>query len=236
MKNPFVDFLFKGNYDKFNAAWYYGIGQVIIFTNLFNIVMPIFEVAIQSILKCFLKLIDTKCGKKRTSMVSKQSYKSLYSGIPFPIEERYAEILSLVILTFAYNCVIPLLNLVALFSFMFQYITDKIMIYCIYKKPPNYDQNLQRMIRKTLILCIIVHLVASLFLLQTEGVDISSGLSFSMGNLDNSISLKSMMTQIYIYPYLSFLAMIIIWIIFRHTFVRLSNCFTKRCENKAITY
>ena len=42
VRNPFLDFLFSGNYNSFNAAWYYGIGKVIIFTNLFNIVMPIF--------------------------------------------------------------------------------------------------------------------------------------------------------------------------------------------------
>lgn len=71
MKNPFFDFLFNGDYNDFNAAWYYGIGQVIIFTNLFNIVMPIFEVVIQSVIKCLLKLIDTKCCRKRTSMVNK---------------------------------------------------------------------------------------------------------------------------------------------------------------------
>lgn len=116
-----------------------------------------------------------------------------------------------------------------MFSFMFQYLTDKVMMFFIYRKPPNYDQTLQRMVRKTLILCIIIHLIASVFLLHTDGVDISSGFNFDSINLNSNYSLKFIMTQIYIYPYLGLLAVIVIWIIFRHTLIRLFSCCSQRC-------
>ena len=44
------------------------------------------------------------------------------------------------------------------------------------------------------------------------------------------------MTQIYIYPYLALLALIIVWIIFRHTLVRLYTCCVKRFSSKEGNY
>lgn len=202
---------------------------MIIFTNLFNIIMPMFEVVIQSLIKCLLKMIDTKCCRKRTSATSKQNYLNIYSGIPFPIEERYAEIISLLVLTFAYNSVIPILNIVALLSFLFQYMSDKVMIFYVYKKPPNYDHTLQKMVRNTLIFCIIIHLFTSIFFLPTQGIDWNSGLNLNIGTLNSNSTIKLIASQIYIYPYLCMLALVIIWIIFRNTLIRFFECCFKRC-------
>lgn len=92
--------------------------------------------------------------------------------------------MSLLILTFAYNSVIPILNIVAMLSFIFQYLSDKIMIFYIYRKPPNYDQNLQRKVRKTIIICILIHLITSIFFLPTQGIDWNSGLNIDLGKLN----------------------------------------------------
>lgn len=75
---------------------------------------------------------------------------------------------------------IPILNIVAMLSFMFQYLVDKIMIFCVFRKPPNYDQTLQRKVRKTLILCIIVHLIVSVFLLHVDGVNYRFGFDLNL--------------------------------------------------------
>ena len=84
--NPFVKFLFGGHFNNFDASWYYSVGMVIIFTNVFNIVIPLFNVVVRFLIKGLRELFDTKCFKRVTSAHTKKEYFDIYSGIPFPIE------------------------------------------------------------------------------------------------------------------------------------------------------
>ena len=92
------------------------------------------------------------------------------------------------------------------------------------------------MVRNTIVLCVVVHLITSIFFLPTQGIDLNSGLNIDIGTLNYNSTLKLIASQIYIYPYLCLLLLVIVWIIFRNTLIRFFECCFKRCEDKKKNY
>ena len=124
------------------------------------------EMLFLSFLKCLRKCWDKKCYTRRTSQKTKKSYLELYTNDVFPIEERYADLIAIMIITLAFSGVMPGLYVIAFFSLLFMMLSDKILLFRVYQKPINYTSNLQNKVFKTLYFGLIAHCAISIFLLS----------------------------------------------------------------------
>jgi ABC-type sugar transport system permease subunit len=127
-----------GKYNDLTPDWYMNIGTIIILTMIFNISFPIIEMLLASIIKCIKRCWDRKCCMRKTSCKTKSEYIELFSNDIYPIEERYAFLVSVFLITFAFSCIIPILNLVCGLSLMLLYFADRILVFKIYQTPVNY--------------------------------------------------------------------------------------------------
>ncbi len=161
-----INFLFQGQFKDLTSDWYIKIGSIVVMTMIFNIMFPFMELFMNSLFKCLRKCVDKRCWTKKTSQKYKADYISLHSDDVYPIEERYAFLISIFWVTLIFNAVIPLLNIIAALSFLLLEIIDKVLVFKFFKTPSNYDESLHRKFLKTLYIGIILHTVASAFLLS----------------------------------------------------------------------
>lgn len=75
-----------GVYTDITSDWYLEIGVIIILTLAINIMMPIFDMVLVSMIKCIRKCWDRRFFCRKTSQKTKKGYIDLYSNDVFPIE------------------------------------------------------------------------------------------------------------------------------------------------------
>lgn len=131
-------FLLQGKFNDITADWYMNIGTIVILTMIFNIAFPIIELAFANILKCIRRCIDRRFCCRITSCKTKKEYIELYNNDIYPIQERYAFIMAIIIITMTFSCIIPILNLICGLSLMLLYFSDKVLLFKVYQFPVNY--------------------------------------------------------------------------------------------------
>lgn len=183
---------------------------------IFNISFPFMELFMTSMFKCFRKCIDKRCWTKKTSQKYKNEYISLYSSDIYPIEERYALIISIFWITVLFNCVIPVLNVIAALSIVLIFWIDKVLVFKFFKTPMNFDESLHRKFMKTLYIGLILHMVVSAFFLSEPNL-IPKQSNFS--NFDsftsNNQRVNSLIQTYYIIPYVALLVLMIVYGLFK---------------------
>lgn len=150
-------FLLQGKFDDITADWYMNIGTIVILTMIFNISFPIIELMLVNILKCIRRCIDRRLYCRKTSCKTKKEYIELYNNDIYPIQERYAFVMAIIIITMTFSCIIPILYLICAISLMLLYFSDKVLIFKVYQFPVNYGNELHKLIKKTLYLGIVLH-------------------------------------------------------------------------------
>ena len=159
-------FIFVGTYTDITADWYLDIGVIIILTLSFNIFIPLIEMIFLSFLKCMKKCWDRRCFTRKTSQKTKKAYLELYVNDVFPIEERYADLIAIMVITLAFSGVMPGIYIISFFSLLFMSLSDKILLFKVYQKPINYTSGLQRKVFRTLYVGLMIHCVVSILLLS----------------------------------------------------------------------
>lgn len=112
----------------------------------------------------------------------------MYSGDVFPIEERYADLLSTLTITITFSAVLPMLYIIAFLSIGFMLLSDKVLMFKIFQKPLNYTSKLHDNVFKAIFFLILVHCVISPLLLSAPGLMLArgilsiDGLPFDSGN------------------------------------------------------
>jgi len=223
-------FLFQGQYTDITSDWYLGIGSIIVMTMIFNISYPLMELLMTSVLKCLRKCIDKRCWSKKTSQKYKLDYINLYSSDVYPIEERYAIIVSIFWIVMMFGCVMPALYIVVAISTLLLVIIDKLLLFKFFKTPINFDESLHKKIMKTLYLGLILHLVASAFLLSEPNLVPKNSNFSQLSSLTTSSNqrLNTLIQTYYIIPYVGLFILMILYAIFKQTIIGLLSKCSKR--------
>ena len=215
-------FLVQGKFKDITSGWYLNIGSIIILTLMFNISFPLIELALASLIKCFRRCWDRKICFRKTSCKTKEEYVDLFSNDIYPIEERYAFLIAIFMVTFAFSCVIPFLWCICTISVLLLYIIDKLLIFKLYQTPINYNADLQILLRKSLYFSLIVHMALTAVFLseaqllaQNSTIPESSQINFFNDRI-NSITHTS-----YIIPYVIIFLLLAGWLIFDNTIIAL---------------
>ena len=161
-----LSFLFLGIYADITSDWYFEIGVIIILTLAINISVPILDMIIVAFLKCMRKCWDRRFYCRKTSQKTKKGYIELYSGDVFPIEERYSDFISMIVITLSFGAVMPLLYIITFLAVWFTFICDKLLMFRMYQRPPNFTKDLQNNVFKVVYIALMAHCVISAFLLS----------------------------------------------------------------------
>lgn len=130
---PFAN-LFDGPYYDFTTEWYAVVGWKLTQTMIINAFMPVVEFCIAYSMKWFFRRQDRSGTKDeyKTKKTSLQLYIDLYSGPEYFIHFKYSGVLNVVFVTMMYGAGVPMLFVVAAFTFWLLFSCERLLVAYFY--------------------------------------------------------------------------------------------------------
>jgi hypothetical protein len=147
-EQPINFFMTRGSYPDFDSDWFRFVGNIIVYTNLFNAIFPLIEVVIYWALRMAYVIVDKRCncfGKNNkyvTNAKTLQQYIDLYAGDIYYMHYKYSAIMNICFCTLIYGIGMPYLYPTAILALLVLYVSEKLMLYYSYRQPPAYDNRL----------------------------------------------------------------------------------------------
>ena len=112
-------------------------------------VFPYIEIVMYGSIKKLQRYLDSGfpcCGRDpdKTKKTTLLQYTNLYAGPVYLMHFKYSSVLVQVFVSFMYGFNIPMLFPIAMFGIMNMYIVERLALAYYYRKPPMYDQKLNR--------------------------------------------------------------------------------------------
>lgn len=141
----------NGPFPDITEQWYIIIAPSMIMTMFLNSIYPYIDLGISFATLALFRCLDQGfstylcCKKEKTTKCKTiQAYVNTYSGPEHVMSYKYSGILTTVCVTFWYGVAIPELFPIAAFTFFNYYIVDRFLITYYYRRPPIYDDKLNR--------------------------------------------------------------------------------------------
>lgn len=144
---PFALFPLYNQYPDLNENWYEEIGPQLCKTMFIMAVYPYIEMLIFGGIWNLKRCLDKGCccGEKyQTKATTPSNYINIYAGPLYLMHFKYSSILTQVFISFMYGLFIPVLFPIAAFGIMNMYLVEKFALLYYYRKPPMYDEKLQK--------------------------------------------------------------------------------------------
>jgi hypothetical protein len=147
-EQPINFFMTRGSYPDFNSEWFLNVGNILVYTNVFNAVFPLIEVVLYWAIRMAYIIVDKRCkcfskdSKYTTNAQTLQQYIDLYSGDIYYMHYKYSAIMNICFVTLIYGIGMPYLYPTAVVAMVILYISEKLMLYYSYRQPPAYDNRL----------------------------------------------------------------------------------------------
>jgi len=160
--------LLPGRYADFDVGWFNEVGVSILITMFLNSQNPH--------LRSLLAIPYDACRRKHCADRAKTQLdlNILYQGRRFELAERYSILLVTVYVCMMFSAGLPLLWLVAAFTFFTTYWYDRITFLRSYRIPPRYDESLDLYAASVLPFAVVPHLLLGIWFF-------SSPMTHSMG-------------------------------------------------------
>jgi hypothetical protein len=152
--------IFSGKYDDLDVEWYSGVGATILTTMILNIATIPLSCLIMVMFKGMRRCCDRRggCDESKTHTDTQNEYVSLYTGLTFDLDVRYAQIIMVIFVNFLYGAALPLLFVSTIVTLIVIYWVDKLLFLKFFRLPKNFDEKLQETVRNTLIFILLIHL------------------------------------------------------------------------------
>jgi len=136
----------RSQYPDMDRDWYMNIGVQMQKTMLIMAFMPYIEICISHTIKFITRGLDRGfCkGKGTTKKTTQFQYVTLYSGPIYMMHFKYSSVLTQVFMSFTYGLFLPALFPIAMIGIANLYICEKYQIYYWYRKPPMFDDKLNK--------------------------------------------------------------------------------------------
>jgi hypothetical protein len=144
---------FKGSNKDFNQNWFTNIGDTIASAMMFNVYFPVCMEFLWFGIRSLKRLFDIKGTDDQdhfSNSVTIQQYINKWSGPQFFIHYKYSSILNITFITMVFGIAIPSLFLTAAASLFVLYCLEVYMLFYVYKRPPQYDVQLNNYVLKRL--------------------------------------------------------------------------------------
>lgn len=142
-QQPITFWLTFGTFADFNSDWYRIVGNVIVDTMFLNALWPFIDIVIYGALRYAYRWCDHGfCGswnKYNTKCTTLQQYVDIHCGDAFYMHFKYSAILNIAFVTLMFGFGMPILFPYAVLAFYILYVTEKVLLYYMYRQPPNYN-------------------------------------------------------------------------------------------------
>ena len=156
--------IFGGEFDDITSEWFNTVGTVMLFSMIIDIVtsnLSILFIYIDYIFRC----CDSGCTcGKTTKKKRKEKYYKLYIGPIFPLEVRYAGILTNLVISLILGPGMTLLYIVFYINIIVTFLVDKYMVLCYHRNPPQYNLNFTRIFIVITGIALICHLFIAIWI------------------------------------------------------------------------
>jgi hypothetical protein len=168
----FLSSLFPGKYSEFEPDWYYEVGVSVLITMFLNSMNPH--------LLSLLAIPYDRCRRERchAKRRTQNELNQLFQGRTFVLYERYSVLLNTVFSCMLFSSGMPILWLVASFTFGLTYWFDRVTFLRSYKIPPRYDESLDAYAGKTMPWAIVPHCLLALWFFSSPTTN-----SFVVGDI-----------------------------------------------------
>ena len=162
-----------GLYADFVPAWYANVATALSLAMLFNVALvhtsPLVRTARRHCRLCYDR---GGCGTnvRNTRCNTQSELNELYSGIPWTLDERFAQLYAAIFVCIAYSTGIPLLLPVLAVTFTTMYWFDKWAFTSLYATPVAYDGTLARSFSSLLPLAMLMHAGFSVWMLTDRDI------------------------------------------------------------------
>jgi len=197
--NAKIDISFwQGQFRDLPPTWYEHVGATLLSTMCINILTVPTIKAIFVLFKKIARCYDRRCGtdERITRKKVQTKYEDLYTGPEFIIDFRYSQILTLTFVCFLYSGGMPLLYLTSLLQLAITYFFDKFFLLRVSRLPKNYDENLEQVVRPTMYVALVAHLMFAIFMFGNNDVfgqvvSTFSSVTDSVSSITNQISTRT---------------------------------------------
>lgn len=132
----------------------------------------------------------------------------------------------MIVITLAFSAVIPGLYIIAFLSLWLTFMCDKLLLFRVYQKPPNFTEDLQNNVFKVVYVSLMAHCVISPFLLSEPAIG-----RFGNLNSNNSRFLNILNTP-YLISYVILFLALAGWALFYSTIIRFCAYCSKKCTGE----
>ena len=229
----FLSGLFPGQYSEFEPDWYYEVGVSVLITMFLNSMNPH--------LLSLLAIPYDRCRRERCHAKRKtqNELNQLFQGRTFVLYERYSVLLNTVFSCMLFSSGMPILWLVASFTFALTYWFDRITFLRSYKIPPRYDESLDAYAGKTMPWAVVPHMLLALWFFSSPTTH-----SFVVGDIvplldgvvirTGVLSLKERLFQWNVFPTLCLLLFLASVYFIRRVLALIFFCRASEAERRSL--
>ena len=144
--------------------------------------------------------------------------------------------IAVIFITLGFSCIMPVLNIIATCSFLLMFLCDKVLIFKVFRKPPNYDHKMQKKLIRLLYLALMIHLIGTAFLISEPNL-VVEGSTISLATvLDSSVNRINILFQTtYILPYIILFILMALFVVLKGTILRLFFWCGEKCTDSGKT-
>lgn len=125
---------------------------------------PLGDMTLINIARCRDR--SCSCDEHLTSTLSQAELNQLWMGPQLLLDERFAQLYSILFVCLAFSTGMPGLVPIAFLTFFLCYWVDKSLFVWVYQTPPSYDSSLSHSFTKLLPLAAFLHLVMGIWMLS----------------------------------------------------------------------
>ncbi len=146
--------VFDGRFSDFSEEWYNVVGVSIVLTMMFGLLSP----QIVGILRLPCHACARRWARRqRTPPWTQARANQAYSGAEWDLWGRYAQLMMTVYVTLMYGAGMPILFVIAAFTFLITYWLDRISFLRLYSIPRRYDHTLAQFAFHVLPWAVLLH-------------------------------------------------------------------------------
>lgn len=135
-----------GMFDDFTNRWYLRVGSALIISQCAMIFVPHMFTLLQSFILFCRRCWDRKCTRstKKTRKLIQDDYENLYTGPPFLLHVRYAQVLSTLFISLTFSSGMPILYPISALILFTEFWVNKYLVFRFYRRTPDYTKELSQ--------------------------------------------------------------------------------------------
>ena len=200
------------------TEWYFTVGVTVIVVQLQMLVSTAYNMYYY----CRKEREKQLYNRDQFIALSQYELNKIYLGPEFELSSRYANVLSILFVCYMYSTGMPLLLIIAALFFGLTYFIDKFLFINLYRTPPKYTTDINKLSTTLIKYALLVHVVMALWTMCDSDIFKSNSVGYSKYTGEvfqfSPNSFQGLVTQQHTIPLLIVFLVIFAGLIFQFVF------------------